>query len=120
MKYFFDSFLQRIKYNQLSDSKKPKSKNKSKNKQNKLLSSSNTTKNIKNVVIYKYNYNGGFYYLPPIKKYYKYTLVLDLDETLIYLMPNNIYLSEDGKIGETRHSLIFRPGLIELDRKSVV
>ena len=117
MKYFFDSFLQRIKYNQLSDNKKPKSKSKNKNKQNKLLSSSNTTKNIKNVVIYKYNYNGGFYYLPPIKKYYKYTLVLDLDETLIYLMPNNIYLSEDGKIGETRHSLIFRPGLIEFLKK---
>ena len=36
------------------------------------------------------------------KKYYKYTLVLDLDETLIYLMPNNIYLSEDGKIGEKK------------------
>jgi hypothetical protein len=66
MKYFFDSFLQRIKFNQIKDNKKPKSK--SKNKQNKLLSSSSTTKNIKNVVIYKYNYNGGFYYLPPIKK----------------------------------------------------
>ena len=115
MKYFFDSFLQRIKYNTIKDTKKPKSKSKS--KQNKLLSSSSTTKNIKNVVIYKYNYNGGFYYLPPIKKYYKYTLVLDLDETLIYLMPNNIYLSEDGKIGETRHSLIFRPGLIEFLKK---
>jgi Dullard-like phosphatase family protein len=115
MKYFFDSFLQRIKFNQIKDNKKPKSK--SKNKQNKLLSSSSTTKDIKNVVVYKYNYNNGFYYLPPMKKYYKYTLVLDLDETLIYLMPNNIYLTEDGKIGETRHSLIFRPGLIEFLKK---
>ena len=113
MKYFFDSFLQRIKYNQIKE--KPKSK--SKNKQNKLLSSSSTTKNLKNLVIYKYNYNGGFYYLPPMKKYYKYTLVLDLDETLVYLMPNNIYLTEDGKISETRHTLIFRPGLIEFLKK---
>ena len=115
MKYFFDSFLQRIKCNKLKESIKPKSK--SKNKQNKLLTSSNTTKNIKNVVIYKYNYNGGFYYLPPLKKYYKYTLVLDLDETLVYLMPNNIYLTEDGKISETRHTLIFRPGLIDFLKK---
>ena len=118
MKYFFDSFLQRIKYNKLKENPKPKSK--SKNKQNKLLTPSNTTKNIKNiknVVIYKYNYNGGFYYLPPLKKYYKYTLVLDLDETLVYLMPNNIYLTEDGKISETRHTLIFRPGLIDFLKK---
>ena len=113
MKYFFDSFLQRIKYNQMKE--KPKSKSKS--KQNKLLSSSSTTKNLKNLVIYKYNYNGGFYYLPPMKKCYKYTLVLDLDETLVYLMPNNIYLTEDGKISETRHTLIFRPGLIEFLKK---
>jgi hypothetical protein len=42
MKYFFDSFLQRIKFNKLKDNTKPKSK--SKNKQNKLLVSSNTTK----------------------------------------------------------------------------
>ena len=113
MKYFFDSFLQRI--SQIKDNKK--TKNKIKNRKNKLLSYSNTTKNIKNVVIYKYNYNNGFYYLPPIKSYYKYTLVLDLDETLIYLMPNNIYLTESGKIGETRHSLIFRPGLIDFLKK---
>ena len=34
---------------------------------------------MKNIIIYKYNYNNGnFYYLPPMKKYYKYTLVLDL------------------------------------------
>ena len=71
-----------------------------KNKQNKLLSLSSslstvTNKSIKNIIIYKYNYNVGFYYLP---QKYKYTLVLDLDETLIYLMPNNIYLIENGKI----------------------
>jgi CTD small phosphatase-like protein 2 len=52
-----------------------------------------------------------------MKKYYKYTLVLDLDETLVYLMPNNLYLTEDGKISETRHTLIFRPGLIDFLKK---
>ena len=52
-----------------------------------------------------------------MKKQYKYTLVLDLDETLIYLMPNNIYLTENGKISETRHTLIFRPGLIDFLKK---
>ena len=113
MKYFFDSFLQRIKYKESQTKPKSKSKNK-----NKISSSSSSTKSaksksFKNIVIYKYNYNNNFYYLPPLKKYYKYTLVLDLDETLVYLMPNNIYLTEDGKIGETRHTLIFRPGLID-------
>ena len=108
LKYFFDSFLQRIKYqDQINSSSskiqiRPLSKSKSKN-----------VNNMKNIVIYKYNYaNGNFYYLPPMKKCYKYTLVLDLDETLIYLMPNNIYLNSDGKIGEAKHTLIFRPGLI--------
>ena len=108
LKYFFDSFLQRIKYQEQINSSsakiqiRPLSKSKSKN-----------VNNMKNIVIYKYNYaNGNFYYLPPMKKCYKYTLVLDLDETLIYLMPNNIYLNSDGKIGEAKHTLIFRPGLI--------
>jgi len=109
LKYFFDSFLQRIKYQgQMSSASakvlqiKPLSKSKSKN-----------VSNMKNIVIYKYNYaNGNFYYLPPMKKCYKYTLVLDLDETLVYLMPNNIYLNSEGKIGEAKHTLIFRPGLI--------
>ena len=119
IKYFFDSFLQRTKYNQIKDNNK---KSKIKNKQNKLSSlssslSTTTNKSIKNIVIYKYNYNGGFYYLPPMKKQYKYTLVLDLDETLIYLMPNNICLTENGKISETRHTLIFRPGLIDFLKK---
>ena len=73
---------------------------------------------MKSIIIYKYNYNNGnFYYLPPIKKYYKYTLVLDLDETLVYLMPNNILLNEEGKIGEAKHTLIFRPGLIDFLKK---
>ena len=111
LKYFFDSFLQRIKF-----SKQKKTEKKNKSPKNKI--SNNKSANMKSIIIYKYNYNNGnFYYLPPIKKYYKYTLVLDLDETLVYLMPNNILLNEEGKIGEAKHTLIFRPGLIDFLKK---
>ena len=111
LKYFFDSFLQRTKY------RDPINKDNISNIQNRSLSK-NKGVNIKSVVIYKYNYaNGNFYYLPPIKKCYKYTLVLDLDETLIYLMPNNIYLNSIGKFGEGKHTLILRPGLINFLQK---
>ena len=111
LKYFFDSFLQRIKF-----SKQKKTEKKIKSPKNKI--SNNKSANMKSIIIYKYNYNNGnFYYLPPIKKYYKYTLVLDLDETLVYLMPNNILLNEEGKIGEAKHTLIFRPGLIDFLKK---
>jgi Dullard-like phosphatase family protein len=112
LKYFFDSFIQRIKFSNL------KLERKIKNAKNKLSSSEKKNFNMKNIVIYKYNYaNGNFYYLPPMKKYYKYTLVLDLDETLVYLMPNNIYVNEEGKIGEAKHTLIFRPGLLDFLKK---
>ena len=57
------------------------------------------------------------FYLPPMKKNYKYTLVLDLDETLIYCRkdmlknnPKNFFKSNNSKI------LIMRPGLIEFLR----
>ena len=111
LKYFFDSFLQRIKF-----SNKKKTEKKIKSPKKRL--SEKKGLNMKNVVIYKYNYsNGNFYYLPPIKKCYKYTLVLDLDETLVYLMPNNIYLNEEGKVGEAKHTLIFRPGLLDFLKK---
>ena len=111
LKYFFDSFLQRIKFN-----KQKKTEKRNKTPKNKI--SNRNDLNMKNIVIYKYNYsNGNFYYLPPIKKYYKYTLVLDLDETLVYLMPNNIYLNEEGKVGEAKHTLIFRPGLLDFLKK---
>jgi len=77
--------------------------------------------NMKNIVIYKYNYNNGnFYYLPPIKSYYKYTLVLDLDETLVYLNQNNnssMELNDNGKNVECKHTLIFRPGLFDFLKK---
>ena len=111
LKYFFDSFLQRIKFtNQKSPEKRSKSP------KNKISDSKGAS--IKNVIIYKYNYNNGnFYYLPPMKKYYKYTLVLDLDETLVYLMAKNIYLNEIGKVGESKHTLIFRPGLLDFLKK---
>ena len=113
LKYFFDSFLQRIKF-----SNQKKSEKKLKSLKNKLTSSDKKNFSMKNIIIYKYNYsNGNFYYLPPMKKFYKYTLVLDLDETLVYLMPNNIYLTEEGKIGEAKHTLIFRPGLLDFLKK---
>ena len=110
LKYFFDSFLQRIKF-------KKKYEKKNKTPKNKISHSKGAS--MKNIIIYKYNYNNGnFYYLPPIKNYYKYTLVLDLDETLVYLMPNNLFLKDEGKIGETKqHTLIFRPGLIDFLKK---
>ena len=109
LKYFFDSFLQRIKF---GVQKKPEKKS----SRSKVFDSKKV--NMKSVVIYKYNYNNGkFYYLPPIKKCYKYTLVLDLDETLVYLMQNNIYVKEEGKVGDGKHTLIFRPGLIDFLKK---
>ena len=109
LKYFFDSFLQRIKF-------KKKYEKKNKTPKNKISHSKGES--MKNIIIYKYNYsNGNFYYLPPIKKCYKYTLVLDLDETLVYLMQNNIYLNEEGKLAKANHTLIFRPGLIDFLKK---
>ena len=110
LKYFFDSFLQRIKFK----------KQKNSEKSNKIPRNKINSKglNMKNIIIYKYNYSdGNFYYLPPIKKPYKYTLVLDLDETLVYFMPNNMFLNEEGRIGGDKHALIFRPGLIDFLKK---
>jgi Dullard-like phosphatase family protein len=110
LKYFFDSFLQRIKFKKQKDSEKS-----NKIPRNKINSKG---LNMKNIIIYKYNYsNGNFYYLPPIKKPYKYTLVLDLDETLVYFMPNNMFLNEEGRIRGDKHALIFRPGLIDFLKK---
>ena len=55
------------------------------------------------------------YYLPPIKPYYKYTLVLDLDETLIYFQKNNNILNNG--FNNNKNSLIFRPGLLDFLHK---
>ena len=71
------------------------------------------------------NMNNGpsQYFLPPIKKCYKYTLVLDLDETLIFCRKdknknnrknnNNIY---NNSLVNTK-TLIMRPGLLEFLHK---
>ena len=56
------------------------------------------------------------YYLPPIKPYYKYTLVLDLDETLVYLQKDFNLLNNNYIITKSP-TLIFRPGLLEFLQK---
>ena len=66
-----------------------------------------------------YNINNSnklnLYYLPPIKSYYKYTLVLDLDETLVYFQKDNIF-SSNYNLNKSG-TLIFRPGLLEFLNK---
>ena len=55
------------------------------------------------------------YLLPKIKRYYKYSLVLDLDETLICIKRdsnNNIKLNKNNLI-----ALILRPGLLDFLHK---
>ncbi len=32
-------------------------------------------------------------------------------------MPNNLYINEEGKIGEAKHTLIIRPGLLDFFKK---
>ena len=53
-------------------------------------------------------------YLPSIKKGFKYTLVLDLDETLIYFKKENFMDNFNFDIKYLqKNRLIFRPGLLE-------
>ena len=54
------------------------------------------------------------FFLPPINKKYKYTLILDLDETLIYLK-NKINTSNNDAFSSS--ILILRPGLIDFLKK---
>ena len=54
------------------------------------------------------------YYLPPIKPYYKYTLVLDLDETLVYFQKDNNLLNNNTF---SKNTLILRPGLLDFLNK---
>jgi len=53
------------------------------------------------------------YYLPKIKNCYKYSLVLDLDETLICFQKNYISNNIHNFINSIKSRLILRPGLIE-------
>jgi len=58
--------------------------------------------------------NRPSFFLPPINKKYKYTLILDLDETLIYLK-NKINTSNSDIFSSS--ILILRPGLIDFLKK---
>ena len=63
--------------------------------------------------------NKPSFFLPPINKKYKYTLILDLDETLIYLK-NKINISDNDKFLNNPFAssiLILRPGLIDFLKK---
>ena len=55
------------------------------------------------------------YYLPPIKPCYKYTLVLDLDETLVYFEKDNNLLNND--FTNNKKTIILRPGLLDFLNK---
>ena len=60
------------------------------------------------------------YFLPPINEKYKYTLVLDLDETLIYLKNKNMIIGKENIINNPYFNdsiLILRPGLIDFLKK---
>jgi Dullard-like phosphatase family protein len=59
------------------------------------------------------NNNRIIYYLPKIKNCYKYSLVLDLDETLICFQKNYISNNVSNFINSIKSRLILRPGLIE-------
>ena len=79
---------------------------------------SNNNYNIKNEICNS-NYNSlnlNQYYLPPIKPYYKYTLVLDLDETLVYFQ-KDINLYNNNYASNINPILILRPGLFEFLNK---
>jgi Dullard-like phosphatase family protein len=66
-----------------------------------------------NKVINNNNKNNIIYYLPKIKNCYKYSLVLDLDETLICFQKNYISNNVSNFINSIKSRLILRPGLIE-------
>jgi len=59
------------------------------------------------------------FFLPPIKSYYKYTLVLDLDETLIYFQKDSNFIdyTYDNYNSNKKNTLILRPGLLDFLRK---
>ena len=59
-----------------------------------------------------YNTHNQFF-LPPMKKCYQYTLVLDLDETLVYCRKDNVTYNNSS----IKNRLIMRPGLLEFLHK---
>ena len=65
------------------------------------------------------NKNPNQYFLPPIKKGYKFTLVLDLDETLVFCRKDNnknnikIYNNINNNTFINSKTVIMRPGLLE-------
>ena len=62
--------------------------------------------------LFKYNAQNQSF-LPPIKKCYKYTLVLDLDETLVYCRKDSMNHNKSF----SKNQLIMRPGLLEFLHK---
>ena len=90
---------------------------------NSITDSLNTTKNNK-----KENRINRIesYILPSIKINYKYSLILDLDETLVFFQKENVFINTDEKqkieneeiiTNYTKNTLILRPGLIDFLRK---
>ena len=67
-------------------------------------------KNYNNQIIIN---NRNIYYLPKIKNCYKYSLVLDLDETLISFKKNATHSNLNKFINNLNTTIIIRPGLIE-------
>ena len=129
LKNFFDLYLDKSKekdllmpYNDLILVKRQKNNDKKIS-----IYNYNINNNLKNNLNNKYIFNENKYYnniiidefyLPPISNYYKYTLVLDLDETLIYFQRDNT-LYDDNFYPDTNNKniIIFRPGLIEFLQK---
>ena len=102
---FFNIFISKENNNQYN--------NNSNNTINYSIGGKNSSTNDLKVV------NRPSYFLPPINKKYKYTLILDLDETLIYLK-NKINISNNDKFLNNPFSssiLILRPGLIDFLKK---
>ena len=95
-------------------------------KKNNIINNNFTNNNQLKFVDYSLIMNNtpNQYFLPPIKKCYKYTLVLDLDETLIFCRKeknknniknhNNIY--NNNSLINTK-TLIMRPGLLDFLHK---